>query len=175
MIRSGKSNQGFTLLELVIVIALMGLVMFFTLPNFEGSISFNETDRFSRWLIMNVLSLKEKSVSEQKTYAMVFDLDDRTIQKVDDTIKKEEDEFGIDDDTRPGAYEWPEEIRIIDIQYPKKGKVTFGKTKIRFHAGGYSDKALIHVEDEDFRQITFIIEPFLSDVKRVESYIEFEN
>ncbi len=45
---------------------------------------------------------------------------------------------------------------------------------ICFYKAGYSDKAIIHIEDEDHYQVSFLIEPFLPNMKLYQEYVSFE-
>jgi hypothetical protein len=48
-----------------------------------------------------------------------------------------------------------------------------GQTDIYFNEKGYSDKAIIHFENDDNEKFSFLIEPFLLRVRLYNSYAEF--
>lgn len=73
------------------------------------------------------------------------------------------------------GFELPDDINLLDVEYPGKDKMLFGRADIYFYKKGYSDKALIHIEDSSNKQLSFLIEPFLSKVELYEKYVEFEN
>ena len=72
------------------------------------------------------------------------------------------------------SYALPEDLRIVDIEYPTKGKIYSGQAKITFYKGGYTDKALVHMQDGD-TSLSFLIEPFLPNVQLFEKYASFED
>jgi hypothetical protein len=72
------------------------------------------------------------------------------------------------------AFEAAPGIRFTDVEYPLTGKMSSGIAIISFYKKGYSDKAIIHIEDEDSEiQRSLLIEPFFSTVKLYETYEEF--
>ena len=58
-------------------------------------------------------------------------------------------------------------------EFLNEDKITRGIAEIHFYRKGYSDKALIHIEDDDNEQSSYLIEPFLPHVKIIEEYVEF--
>lgn len=79
----------------------------------------------------------------------------------------------IDAESQGAGYPVPEDIRILDVEFPVKGKVAMGRADIRFYKGGYSDKAMIHIEDDQSERTSLLIEPFLSNIKTYDDYVEF--
>ena len=69
----------------------------------------------------------------------------------------------------------PDDIQVLDVEYPGEEIISEGRADIHFYKRGYSDKAMIHVENNDNEQLSFLIEPFLSKVKVYEKYEGFEN
>jgi hypothetical protein len=74
-----------------------------------------------------------------------------------------------------GGFKLPEEVRLLDVEYPDREKVTFARADIAFYPQGYSDKALIHMDSTTRGEITFLIEPFLSEVVIYEKYAGFDD
>jgi hypothetical protein len=61
----------------------------------------------------------------------------------------------------------------MDVEFVNEDKITKGVAGIQFYKKGYSDKALIHIEDKDNMKYSYLIEPFLPHVKIIEEYIDF--
>jgi hypothetical protein len=78
----------------------------------------------------------------------------------------------IEDAALNSSYSLPDELRILDIEYPQKGKIYTGRAEINFYRAGYTDKALVHMQEGD-SYLSFLIEPFLSNVQFFESYTGF--
>jgi len=162
-------NAGFTLIELIVVIALMGLMLFFSLPQFQNNPFLNDTKKSSRWLIRKVQTLRESALRDQKRYTLHFDLDSGRVWETNEAMSPEDIESTIMD-----SYELPEDLRIIDIEYPSKGKIYSGQAEITFYKAGYTNKALVHMQDDD-TYLSFLIEPFLSNVEFFYKYASFDD
>ncbi len=167
---SAGDSKGFTLIELVVVISLISLALVFTMPRFQGSMVFDQTNRVSRWIMLKVSGLKEQAMREKKTFALHIGLDTGQMWVTHE---------GMDAETLAAAMEktqpMPSGLRITDVEFSETGRVALGEAVIRFYPQGYSDKAMIHMEDEDGEEISFLIESFLPRVKRFESYVSIED
>jgi prepilin-type N-terminal cleavage/methylation domain-containing protein len=162
--------SGFTLIELIVVISLMGLMLFFSLPRLQDNPFLDDSRQSSRWLIGKLQSLKESAIRDQKQYALHFDLDSGRIWETNDSMSEED----LENAALNNSYILPDDLRIIDIEYPQKGKIHTGQADIIFYKAGYTDKALVHMQEDD-AYLSFLIEPFLSNVQFFESYAGFED
>ena len=161
--------RGFTLLELIVVIALLGIMLIFTVPRFHETLFLDRTKTGSRWIIGKIQALKEAALRNQKQYSLHINLDTEQFWETHASMSAEELE-----NAELNASPLPGGLKIADIEYPVRGKITSGQTDITFYKNGASDKVLIHLQDGD-EYVSFLIEPFLSEVIRYEMYASFEN
>jgi len=164
-----RQAAGFTLIELIVVLALLGLMLFFSLPRLQNNPFLDDSKKSSRWLIGKVQSLKESALRDQKQYILHFDLDSGRVWETNESMSQEDLENAV-----LNSYALPEELRIIDIDYPTKGKINSGQAAITFYKEGYTDKALVHMQEGD-TYLSFLIEPFLPDVQFFEKYANFDD
>jgi prepilin-type N-terminal cleavage/methylation domain-containing protein len=165
-----KGNRlGFTLIELIVVISLIGLMLFFSLPRLQNNPFLDDSKESARWLIGKIQVLKESAIRDQKQYSLHFDLDSGRIWETNESMSQEDAENAALD-----SYALPEDLRIIDIEYPAKEKITSGQADITFYKAGYTDKAFIHIQDGE-TYLSFLIEPFLTNVQVIETYVDFED
>jgi len=167
---SNRPCNGFTLIELIVVISLIGLMLFFTLPRFGDNPFLGDSKQSSRWLIGKVQALKESAIRNQKQYSLHFDLDSGRIWETNESMSAED----IESAAFSSGYSLPDDLRIIDIEYPEKGKIISGKAELIFYKAGYTDKALVHMQEGD-SNLSFLIEPFLSNIQFYESYASFDD
>ena len=162
--------EGYTLIELVVVIALISTMLFFAMPRFQDNVLTDQVRKASRWIITQTRHLKQQSIRDKKDYILHVDMDaDKfwisTPDMEEDALEQAENE----------AYRLSDDMEIIDVEFPTKGKISSGQADIYFYAKGYSDKALIHIQNDDDRQASFLIEPFLPQPKYSEDYLDFGN
>lgn len=162
-------NSGFTLIELIVVVALMGLMLFFSLPRLQNNPFIDDSKKSSRWLISKIQTLRESAIRDQKQYTLHVDLDSGRLWETHESMSPEEIEMAMLD-----SYILPDSLRIADIEYPVKGKVHSGQTEITFNKTGHTNKALVHMQEDD-AYLSFLIEPFLSEVQFFDKYASFED
>ena len=160
---------GFTLIELIVVISLLGIMLVFSLPRLQYNPFLDDTKESFRWLIGKVQTLKESALRDQKNYTLHLDLDSGRMWETNQSMSQED----IESEALNG-YDLPDDFRIVDVEYPQRGKVNSGMVEIHFYKAGYTDKALIHIQDDD-AYVSFLIEPFLSNVKFFQKYAGFED
>jgi prepilin-type N-terminal cleavage/methylation domain-containing protein len=164
-----RTNSGFTLIEIVTVLALISLTLLIAVPRIPNTLFIDETKKTSRWIITKVQVLKDRATREQKRYALHIDMSIKKMWISND---------GMSDEERRAAeqkgFKLPPNIRIKDVEFPDNKIISFGQTEIFFYPKGYSDQAVIHLENKE-KQISFRIEPFLSTVKLFEEYVSLQD
>lgn len=154
---------GFTLIELIVVMALLSIFIFLTIPQFDDSLLTDNTRKTSRWIIIKVPALKEKAVTERKHYTLHVDIDGNRFWVSNETMSEEE----LIQAEKTG-YTLINGINILDVEFPGNETVGTGQAMIHFYKQGYSDMAMIRMEDNE-KQFSFKIEPFLSGVTKYEN------
>ena len=164
-----QRKAGFTLIELIVVMSLIGLMLFFSLPRLQHNPFLDDSKKSSRWLINKIQALKESAVRDQKRYTLHLDLDSGRIWETNESMSQEDLESAA-----LNSNALPDDVRIIDVEYPVKGKIESGQTEIAFYKAGYTDKALVHMQEGE-KYLSFLIEPFLTQVQFFEIYATFED
>jgi prepilin-type N-terminal cleavage/methylation domain-containing protein len=164
-----RPNSGFSLIEIVIVLALISLTLLVAVPRIPDTLFTDETKKASRWIMTKVQVLKDRSGREQKRYALHIDISIKKMWISNDGMSDEE----LLAAERKG-FKLPPNMRIMDVEFPDNKIISFGQTEIFFYPKGYSDQAVIHLENKE-EQISFRIEPFLSTVKLFEEYVSLQD
>lgn len=175
------NNQAFTLIELIVVITLISIVLAFSLPKLNISFVTDHQRKLSAWIVLTVKSLKEASLREQIPYVLYLDFDNQqmwTAKETTEQEKAEEEKAPEKSDkeketSEASKYSLPEGYRLMDVAFVDDQKIKEGIVPIHFYPKGYSDKAIIHIQDADNNRYSYLIESFLPHVKIREEYIEF--
>jgi prepilin-type N-terminal cleavage/methylation domain-containing protein len=162
--------KGFTLIELIVVISLISIMLFFAVPRFQGNVLSDNTKEVSRWMLLKIPYLKERAAREQKRYILHVGLDSNKLWITHEAMDQEALQS-----SETNGYNLPEDIKLLDVEYPDQEKISVGQADIYFNEKGYSDKAIIHFENDDDEKFSFLIEPFLLRVRLYNSYAEFED
>lgn len=165
-----RYNQGFTLVEIVVVVALISIMLFFATPRFSAFLFEEDADAALRWLLVKTRYLKAQAVQEQKDYVLHVDLERNFFWISDETMDTEEALAKAMENGYPLA----EGLRVLDVTYPNRGRVAIGSAEIVFFKKGYSDQAIIHLSDRDEMPFSFIIEPFLSKAVIEYAYVQYD-
>lgn len=160
---------GYTLIELVVVMALIAIMFFFAMPRFRDNVLTDQFRKTSRWVITQTRHLKQQSVREKKDYILHVDMDANKLWVSSPDMEAEALEQAEDE-----AFQLPEDLEIMDVEFPGRGKMSSGQADIYFYAKGYSDKALIHMQQDSDRRVSFLIEPFLPQIRYIEDYSDFD-
>ena len=160
--------MGFTLIELIVVVALLSITLFLSIPRFQNLLLQDDFDDIARWIMVKVPVLKDRAFREQKRIALNIDIEDNRLWVTDANMSEEEKEQQLQN-----GYQLPSDFRILDVEFPNADRVSVGQTVIYFHPQMYSDMAVIHIEDDDSRQFSFIIESLIHKVTLHERYVGF--
>ncbi len=164
-------RQGFTLIELIVVMVLISLLMVFAAPRLH-KFSFQDTSRkASMRILATVRQLKERAVTDQQHYILHVDASGDRAWITSEAMTDDE-QISVESEN-PVAL--PDDTDIQEVLYPEHTSYESDDYQVHFYPAGYSDPAIIHLAwDEDTRQ-SFVIEPFLSRVVIHDQYIGYDD
>ena len=157
-----SDNRAFTLIEMIVVTALISIMLVVAIPRLGGGIFSDGVDETARWIIAAVRQLKEKAVVEQKTYQLNVSPDTQQIW-ITDTGMAETDVAAA----REQGHRLPKGVNIDHVAFSPDERFSSGTIPIGFYPKGYSEKAVIRLRTNDGDRLAFFIEPFLSRVNLV--------
>jgi prepilin-type N-terminal cleavage/methylation domain-containing protein len=159
-------EAGFTLIELTVVVALVGIVMVFALPRVDSMMAGRDADRISRRLSLTMRELRTEAVRNQVLHTLHLDLDAQRIWWSRD---------GMSETDLQNAYArslvLAGDVVLLDVAYPGERIVADGQADIRFFPKGYSEMAVIHLTEGEGARTTLRIEPFLPGCRVYEGYV----
>ena len=164
---TGKLNsRGFTLIELMIVIGLIGLMLALAVPTTREALTVNNLKKATRQLIGLERQLRVEAVRDQVDNILVLSIStsgyyvvtpDMTPEKMLDVEKQ--------------ARKFPDGVIIRDVVDSKNEKIKDGKVRIKFGRNNISSPLIIHLaESED--NMTLVINPFLGTTAVYDQYVD---
>ncbi|MDX9786027.1 MAG: type II secretion system protein [Desulfobacterales bacterium] len=160
-------KSGFTLIELIVVMALIGIVMFAALPRFQRVIT-DPARIVSQWIIWKIPELKQRAVSENRRYALQIDLSENKLWTTHEAMSEAEKVQAAE-----SGYVLPHSISVSNIEFPDDRVISTGVAQILFYSKGYSDRAIIHLSSGDDRTFSYVIEPFLNKIGFFDTHVGF--
>jgi prepilin-type N-terminal cleavage/methylation domain-containing protein len=164
-----NTTKGYTLIELTVVVALIGMMLAISVPRFRYSLITDNLKSVTRQMIGLVKEIRDDAVREQKARFLYLDLESNRLWVEYPGMGQEEREM-----TRERAFSLPEDIRIMDVWGEGRGKQVDGEAAIRFTKKGYVEYTAIHLGAEDGREFTLILSPFLGKIKSYDTYLDIE-
>jgi len=164
---NGAKRQGFTLIELTVVVFLVGAMLAVSIPRFRYSLITDNLKSTTRRMVGLVKGLRNEAIREQKIYLLHFDIGLNRLWIDFDAITEEERRMA-----QEKAFNLPSDVQILDVWTRGKGKRTDGEIALQFNKKGYVEQTLIHLGAEDGRQYTLLLNPFLTKIKSYDKYVD---
>jgi general secretion pathway protein H len=164
------ASGGFTLLELMVVMVLISLMTAFAMPGLRSTLFSDQLKSATRKILGLVSEASQEAFRRQIGYSLYFDLEQNSVFS--------DQGRGVDaGDTEQAdrQQELPDSVRVVDVVSAHGEKQSEGKAVIRFSRRGYVDKTLIHLRDDDGRDMTIMLSPFLGVTRVFDSYINLED
>jgi len=160
------NKRGFTLLELLLVIALAGIILFLAVPSTRDVLTGDKLKKASRRLIGLERKLRVDAVRDQMDYLLCVDIDNAAywIVAADMTPEKQ-------DEIKKHPQHLPADVAIADIVDENNSKKSSGEVKIIFKKSNVCSPAVIHLAYEEDR-MTIVINPFLGVTDLYPQYVD---
>ncbi|MEK7702904.1 MAG: type II secretion system protein [Nitrospirota bacterium] len=169
---SNRNQLGFTLIELIVVITILGVVTALVLPRIDA-FKAGQMKRASRHLGIFIQEMTLDSASKKESYRLHFNLGTNEywktirIQKIRETDNK----IFIEEVRVTAKNErLPEGLVFVDIITPQHGKVTEGEVFSEFYPIGI-EPVIIHLKEKEARW-TLIANPLTGRVKIFDHYLD---
>jgi general secretion pathway protein H len=164
---SWNRNSGFTLVELVVVVLLIGLFSMLVLPMLTG-IGEDSLGSSARRIAGTVKYLFNESALTGREHRLIFNLD-RGIY----FAKTREDGGEVVEATGLGKEQRLRgDVRFKDVYVASKGKSSTGEVTTEIHPVGWLEETIIHLENGRGETLTLRIEPFTGSTEISEGYRE---
>lgn len=193
---SRATNEGFTLLEIMIVIALIALVTAIMAPGFTG-IFRTSNESFVKQTAMLLKDARDRALLTDKLVRLRLDLDkqefwleeapssyllpktpDRPLDQRarEEADKKEESAYRMLSELTKEKRSVPKGLKLMEVISPRaKNPIKEGMSDVFFYPNGNADGAVLHFESEEKTQQTLLLHPITGQSKVVPGFITQEN
>ena len=170
------SSSGFTLLELIVVIALIGIMLVVSVPTLQNTLIDDRLKGTCRKIIGLVKSVRELAAREQQPYFLNIDRNENRIwyEKDMEAGAAEEEEEAEETEETEDRQELniPDEVQISEIWTRSEGEYSDDQHRIWVSSKGYMDQTVLHVTDDDDNIISLHFSPFLDNVRLYDEYTQ---
>lgn len=153
-----RKEKGFTLLELIVVTALIGTMLAISIPSMRNAFFTDPLKSTTRKIIGLVTGIRELAVRSQQPYLVhVSQLENRIWYEKDvEKGGKKESATGQD-----GELVLPESVRITGAWAESDVDLSQGHLVIWISKQGYLIETIIRIEDDDGNHLNVQFYPFL--------------
>jgi prepilin-type N-terminal cleavage/methylation domain-containing protein len=167
--RTGRGREGFTLLEVVLVLFIIGVVVAVAFPRFRN-IGGGDVKLEARTLIGRIQGLYAEAAFTRRPHRLVLDLDEERYSA--EVMNADSRTYSAVDRTFMAPVQLPSGIDLKDVITARAGKRSEGQAEIRFDPLGQAEFAEIHLEDRDGATLTLRINPLTGKVAVLDGYVE---
>jgi prepilin-type N-terminal cleavage/methylation domain-containing protein len=150
-------DAAFTLLELIVVVAIIGTVLVLTLPRIELPGRQGDLETVARYLIKSHRQLKAEAVSRQLRHTLHLDLDRQRIW-VSNADMDEQQQV----DAAEEGFALPRRVRLESLRLPNDREISAGAYAVQYFPDGHSFMVAIDLVEPGGRRLTLHMEPFLT-------------
>jgi prepilin-type N-terminal cleavage/methylation domain-containing protein len=165
-VKRPMSQTGFTLIELMLVIMVVGVILFLAVPATRDVLTTDKLKKASRQLIGLERQLRVDAVRDQIDYILNIDLPSSVFWVTTSDMTPEKQ-----DEVKKNARHLPEGVIITDIVGVNDKKEAEGVIKIKFGKSNTSTPAVIHLAFEE-NKMTLVINPFLGITGIYDKYVD---
>jgi prepilin-type N-terminal cleavage/methylation domain-containing protein len=163
---SNSPSKGFTLLELMIVIAIIGIVLGYAAPRIVSSLTNSDIDEAQRMLENLYLSAKSYAITQHKPCYIQYDIDNKIVG-----FYPAPEKSGTEPELEK-KIKLPETIEIRGVKNMNQPKKDKGKAEIKVNTDGIIEKSLVYIQGSHDKIYTLEVKSFSGKFKLHDSYIE---
>ncbi len=199
LFKRDKSNESaFTLIEILVVFALISLITLFVIPSIGSSLklSINSSCREIASIVKDTYSA---AMVTGQVHRFVFDLKENkfwvesgpeslllhTAKSLEleesrkrfkmEKEKEEPEKFSLEKTITRSELSLPRGVKFTDVLTEENEKPVFeGKAYTHFFPNGITEQTIVHLEDSSEHKFSLIIFPLMGNVQLVQHYVERE-
>ena len=164
-----KSEDGFTLIELSMVIIILGIVSVFAVPRFKDLLWHGDIKGAARQLSGVIRYTQNKAAMSKVRHRLNYDLDAHRYWV---TMSDAHGAFVEDRSILLKSISLPHKVRFKDVFTSREGEEIHGVAYTEFIPNGLAEDTIIHLENDEEKFFTLMIKPLTGNVKVYDRYIK---
>ncbi len=164
---TGKSNnRGLTLVELLVVIALVGVILALSVPAMRDAFTLDSLKKASRQIIGLERQLRADAVRDRTDYILCLNLQEAAwwVETADMTPERVAE-------VKANIKALPSKVSIADVVVEGNTKRTQGELRLKFGKNGICPPFVVHLAEGD-NHMTLVVSPFLGVTAVYDRYVE---
>jgi prepilin-type N-terminal cleavage/methylation domain-containing protein len=161
MSTAGSSEHGFTLIELIVVMALISLTVSFAVPQIRSSLYTNELNSAVRCFVGVVAEIGQEARLKRAAVVLRYDRQQRLFTTAKGDGEKNQE------------VRLPDSVQVTDIDAAHRSEST--ELSISFDQRGYTDRMAVYFRHDNGDEQTVLLSPFLGSVRIVDGHVSLDD
>ncbi|MGC9324914.1 MAG: GspH/FimT family pseudopilin [Desulfomonilia bacterium] len=161
-----RISRGFTLLELIIVLVIVGITLGYVGPRLFMGFSSSNLDQASRDIMTIIQFARSTALTQHTTYYLRFDIDNSWVG----VYPKPESTGVLPEMTR--QRDLPPGVRITGIKSPYQNEKEQGEVDLKVTPEGIVEQGVIYLDGGSGKTYTLVIKPFSGTVRVYDHLVE---
>jgi general secretion pathway protein H len=151
--KQGNLNKGFTLIELVVVLVILGVMATVAFPRLEGFFPNGYLRGSARRLVGMIRHAQSQAALSGKEYRLYYDLDKDKYW----IVRKGKEGLDGEDADEAGRGYLLEGVRFQSIITQGKGRIVEGMASSWFSPRGWVEETTIYLENKEGEELSILI------------------
>lgn len=161
--------KGFTLVELMFVLLLLGFMLLLTFPNFREFIAPRDTKRAVLGFVGTLRYAQSQAATTKRKYRLNVDVKENAFWV---SMEGEKGKFFRDPSSQGQLIYLPTGVIFLDVYHPERGKVREGDAYVEFSPTGWAEECTIHLQKSEQEVFTIFIHPLGGKFEVIAGYLE---
>lgn len=162
-------SRGFTFVELMLVLLLLGLILLLTFPNFREFVMPRDMKRAVLSFVGTLRYAQNQAATTKHKYRLNIDIKENAFWV---TLEGERGKFSRDPSSQGQIHYLPEGVIFLDVYHPERGKINEGAAYVEFWPTGWAEECTIHLKKSEEEVFTIFVNPLGGKIEVAAGYME---